>query len=205
MKNDFESFYHERIGSFGATARGMGWKDDEAQQIRFEQLVKIIDKDLLFTINDLGCGAGDLVDFLHRKCLSFEYDGYDVMTEMITLGHQRFGDRENVRFALISEPGEMKLNDYTIASGIFNIRFAVSDEDWLKYVINTLAAMNEKSARGFAFNMLTRYSDITHMKGELYYGDPCFLFDYCKKNYSKNVALLHDYNQYDFTILVRKN
>ncbi|MBM3138043.1 MAG: class I SAM-dependent methyltransferase, partial [Chloroflexi bacterium] len=30
------------------------------------------------------------------------------------------------------------------------------------------------------------------------------LFDYCKVNFSKNVALLHDYKLYDFTIIVRK-
>lgn len=64
--------------------------------------------------------------------------------------------------------------------------------------------MNEKSTLGFAFNALTKYSDPEFMKEELYYTDPLFMFDYCKTNFSKNVALLHDYRQYDFTILVRK-
>jgi hypothetical protein len=65
--------------------------------------------------------------------------------------------------------------------------------------------MNEKSKAGFAFNVLTKYSDVEFMRKELYYADPCFLFDYCKRAFSKNVALLHDYNQYDFTLIVRKN
>ena len=54
--------------------------------------------------------------------------------------------------------------------------------------------------------MLTRYSDEEYIekRPELYYGDPCFFFDYCKKHFSRNVALLHDYEIYDFTILVRK-
>jgi len=30
------------------------------------------------------------------------------------------------------------------------------------------------------------------------------LFDYCKRTYSRDVALLHDYGLYEFTILVRK-
>jgi hypothetical protein len=30
------------------------------------------------------------------------------------------------------------------------------------------------------------------------------LFDLCKRRYSRNVALLHDYEIYEFTILVRK-
>lgn len=42
------------------------------------------------------------------------------------------------------------------------------------------------------------------MKDYLYYADPCFLFDHCKRNYSDRVALLHDYGLYEFTMLVTK-
>jgi hypothetical protein len=42
------------------------------------------------------------------------------------------------------------------------------------------------------------------MQDYLYYADPRVLFDHCKTRYSKNVALLHDYGLYEFTILVRK-
>ena len=58
---------------------------------------------------------------------------------------------------------------------------------------------------GFAFNCLTMYSDEDRMKDYLYYADPLFLFDFCKKHFSKNVSLLHDYDIYDFTILVRRD
>jgi hypothetical protein len=64
--------------------------------------------------------------------------------------------------------------------------------------------MHDKSRLGFAFNHLSSYSDKEYMQSYLYYADPLFLFDYCKKNFSKNVALIHDYGQYDFTIIVRK-
>lgn len=43
------------------------------------------------------------------------------------------------------------------------------------------------------------------MKEHLYYADPAELFDHCKRNYSRNVALLHDYGLYEFTVLVRKD
>ena len=41
------------------------------------------------------------------------------------------------------------------------------------------------------------------MRPDLYYADPCRLFDHCKRRYSRHVALLHDYGLYEFTILVR--
>jgi hypothetical protein len=43
------------------------------------------------------------------------------------------------------------------------------------------------------------------MRPDLYYGDPCALFDHCKRRYARNVAVLHDYGLYEFTILVRKD
>ena len=42
------------------------------------------------------------------------------------------------------------------------------------------------------------------MRPDLYYADPCFLFDYCQRRYSRWVAVLHDYGLYEFTIVVRK-
>lgn len=204
MSFNFDHFYSQRLATHGSTAQGMGWKDERAQRARFEQLIKVIDSDVPFSINDLGCGSGDLLWILDEKNVSYQYYGYDIMKEMIHLAEFKHGSRQNATFTHIQEVQEITNNDYTVASGIFNIRFHIDDENWLKFILDTLTAMNEKSRRGFAFNMLTKYSDPPKMKEELYYGDPCLFFDYCKRKFSRNVALLHDYNEYDFTVLVRK-
>jgi hypothetical protein len=64
--------------------------------------------------------------------------------------------------------------------------------------------MNDHSSRGFAFNMLTSYSDPERCRNDLYYGDPAYFFDLCKRNFARNVAVLHDYGLWEWTILVRK-
>jgi hypothetical protein len=64
--------------------------------------------------------------------------------------------------------------------------------------------MSKLSIRGFSFNVLTKYIDHEFMRPHLYYADPCYLFDYCKRNFGSGVALLHDYDLNDFTIIVRK-
>ena len=108
------------------------------------------------------------------------------------------------KFLQIKSNDEIKESDYLIASGIFNVKNEVSESEWLYYILNTIEMMNKKSKKGFAFNVLTKYSDKEYMRDYLYYADPLFLFDYCKRNFSKNVALLHDYGLYEFSILVRK-
>jgi hypothetical protein len=84
------------------------------------------------------------------------------------------------------------------------VRLGENDGDWLKYIEDTLDILNQTSKKGFAFNCLTSYSDEDKKRDYLYYADPCMLFDICKKKYSRNVSLLHDYGLYEFTILVRK-
>jgi len=95
--------------------------------------------------------------------------------------------------------------DYIIASGIFNVRQDILNKEWEQYISDTLTVINDRSSKGFAFNMLTSYSDKEFMRDYLYYANPSFYFDHCKRNFSKHVALLHDYPLYEFTIMVKKS
>ena len=61
------------------------------------------------------------------------------------------------------------------------------------------------SNKGFAFNCLSSYSDLDKQSTKLFYANPLELFDVCKKKYSDNVSLIHNYGLYEFTILVNKS
>jgi hypothetical protein len=108
------------------------------------------------------------------------------------------------RLAFTASKAGLPAVDYIIASGIFNLRGGNDAQSWARYILETLDEMHAFARRGFSFNLLTRYSDPGYMRPDLYYADPGFFFDYCKTRFARNVALLHDYEIYDFTILVRK-
>ena len=205
IENNLQNYYDQHLKTYGPGAMGVGWKNEAAQQIRFDQLAKIIERFPGFTLNDLGCGAGDCYSYLNaRYPIDFQYYGYDMLESMLDKVITRFSSCENAHWIKIDNAYELLPADYTIASGIFNLKYTIEESDWKSYIVETLHQVNQKSSRGFAFNMLTIYSDKEFMKEELYYADPLYFFDLCKKNFSKNVALLHDYFEYDFTILVRK-
>lgn len=205
IENNLQNYYDLRLDNYGLGAMGVGWKNEAAQQIRFHQLAKIIEPFPGFTINDLGCGVGDCYIYLTAtQQMGFQYYGYDILKSMVDRANSRFRTSENAHWIKIDNPHELLPADYSIASGIFNLKYTVEESEWKNYIIDTLHQMNEKSKRGFAFNMLTIYSDREFMKEELFYADPLYFFDLCKKNFSRNIALLHDYYEYDFTILVRK-
>ncbi len=202
---DLKSFYEQNLNAYGHSAKGVGWKNEGAQKIRFDQLAKIITTKSGFSINDIGCGIADFQKYLiNQGFQNYIYQGYDMLEDMTKISKDLYKENKDCYFFTIASTSEIQEATYSIASGIFNIRYNISDEEWLKYILDTINELNLKSLDGFAFNALTKYSDAEFMQPYLYYSDPLFLFDYCKRKFSRNVALLHDYNQYDFTILVRK-
>ena len=200
--NQVKNYFEERVQKFGASPRGADWNSDASQNIRFDRLLEVatIPKS---SILDYGCGYGALADYLVEKGFEGEYYGFDILESAIELARQVHGRRPGQVFFFEEE--KLCEVDYTVASGIFNMRGDQSFEDWTDYVLSLLQRFDKLSRRGFSCNFLTKYSDKERMRPDLYYADPCFLFDHCKLNFSKDVALLHDYHLYDFTLIVRKD
>lgn len=195
-------YYSGRVAQHGATANGVDWNGEASQLMRFEQLIKVITQTDSFSLNDLGCGYGALGDFLRSRYPGVSYMGCDVSAAMIAAAQARNHGNEQARFIVGCEPPEVA--DYGVASGIFHVRLSRTNSEWRSYLEATLDILQRTSRRGFSFNCLTTYSDAEKMRPDLYYADPRELFDYCKRRYSRHVALLHDYALYEFTILVRK-
>ena len=70
-----QEYYDEKIRTHGPTARGVDWKSAESQQLRFAQLVRVIDSSRPFTVNDFGCGYGALLDYLKQVNIAFSTSG----------------------------------------------------------------------------------------------------------------------------------
>lgn len=203
LLDEVASYYAEKLAKHGDTPLGVDWNGKEGQMVRFEQLCKIIDTKMSrFSLNDLGCGYGALLDYLREKYATYAYLGVDVSSEMIQAAGRRHVAVNQARFITSAEPDQVA--DYGVASGIFNVRLGRSDAEWFDYLQGTLDVLDRTSRLGFAFNCLTSYSDEEKKRDYLYYANPSKLFDLCKCRYSRQVALLHDYGLYEFTILIRK-
>jgi SAM-dependent methyltransferase len=200
--DDVECYYSEKIAVHGATARGVDWNSPDSQRLRFVQLLKLTDHSQPFTINDYGCGYGALADYLKGEGYAFQYWGFDISPRMIAKAAELHAGMRELTF--VSKKDNLNEADYTVASGIFNVKLRAASTEWESYVLRTLETISRLSKRGFAFNVLTKYSDPELRRPDLYYADPLFFFDYCKTKFSRFVSLIHDYPLYEFTILVRK-
>jgi SAM-dependent methyltransferase len=200
---NIKNYFTEKLAAHGATHKGVDYNSVESQEARFYQLTSVIDASAQYSLLDFGSGYGAMYDYLRRLGHRLHYVGYDIAEPMIVKGRELHPNDPDCRFT--RKIDEVSQVDYAVVSGTFNMKLEAGYDSWTQIVIDALQQMNSRATKGIAFNMLTKYSDADRMRPDLYYGDPCFFFDHCKRNFSRNIALLHDYNLYDFTIIVRKD
>ena len=197
-----ETHYSGKIKKYGPTFKGVDWGYEKGQKVRFEQLLKPIDLREVSTIIDYGCGYGALLDYLDQKGFSGKYAGYDISPGMIRKAEELHKFKgEHIYFT--TNPSNLKISDYTLASGIFNVKLRTCDKEWCDYILYTLDQIAELSRFGFIFNILSNRTPHESRENDLFYADPDFIFNYCRQRFSNLVTISHDYLLPDFTVSVR--
>ena len=202
MLQSVARYYTDKLERFGATAAGVDWNSKDSQRLRFNQLLRFGPESGERSVNDYGCGYGAFADYLREIGHDWHYHGFDISESMIASARSLHNGDPRCEFT--SNAASLTPADYTLASGIFNVTLGWDPVAWREYVIDTLATLNRLTVKAFAFNMLSTYSDVERRRPDLFYGDPLFFFDLCKRRFSSRVCLLHDYPLYEFTVIVRK-
>lgn len=221
MLTSIASYYTARLEQFGTTARGVDWKSEESQRLRFRQLLRVFDAENAVratagepTLIDYGCGYGALVDYLVASGLAsgvgsadggvpaLRYVGVDISAPAIEAARVRHAGLAWCGFTI--DLASLQPADFVVASGIFNVKLDHPVEAWRAYVLETLDTLHALSTRAFAFNVLSMASDPERRRADLFYADAGELFARCQQRYSRQVALLHDTPLYEFTLIVRK-
>lgn len=195
-----KTFMEETLDKHGHAPLGVGWRSRENQFLRFDQFSHLFEgREEPFSLNDLGCGLGGLYEWTMERGLPVSrYVGYDISQRMVA-DARALHKADNAHFVHSVAPTEIA--DFSIGCGIFNTRLDESEEAWAEYMRGVVRQLAENSRVGFAFNSLTTYVD--WREPHLFYADPAEWFDWCKRNVSKRVALLHDSPLYEWTMIVR--
>ena len=192
-------YYLYTLSKHGATHLGVDWESSAQQFKRFEHLMDACAPERTFSINDYGCGYGALAGYLQTKYESFSYCGFDIVEMMIDRARLLHTNLPSVTFT--SDPRTLRQADYTVASGVFNVKFDVPLKTWQTYVLDTIERMALLSDHAFAFNILM-HDDAADEKDFLYYGDPQFFVSHCKKRYSLGASASQDSELGEFTVYV---
>lgn len=163
-KADNFKFYSASLQKHGQSAKGLNWHSQPYQVLRFEKLCELLPDDLEnYTLGDIGCGFGDLYDYLDPKPKS--YTGYDMMQEMVAITQKATKQEAVLLDATITSP---KTADYHVCSGALNI---LTKFETTLFIQNCFKA----SKKGFIFNCLTGNRESQ-------------LFNYLSKPFLENLA-----------------
>ena len=190
--------YEAALRRFGPTARGMDWKDEASQRLRFAVLCDVCDLRGR-SLHDVGAGAGHLCDFLRERGLDVAYSGSDLSPAMVEAARRR---HPGVRFECLDRLGDRREPgwDVVVCSGLFHVKLGCPDAQWRELVEETLRRMYAACRVAIAFNLLTDLVD--WRSPDLHYSDPGRTLDFCRRELSPRVALRHDYPLHEYTTYV---
>ncbi len=196
-------YYGKRISAHGATPWGVDWSSFITQDVRFIQLLKICNFSSSFSLNDAGCGYGALISYIakYHPEADIDYLGFDISPAMIRHAMEVRWDLSRASvFVAGSSP---RTADYSVASGIFNVKLDISLADWEQYIAKTLFDLSAASRWGFAVNFMA--PDASHRRpGKHYWAMQEARIKFCETELGSSVEVLADYGLREFTLLARQ-
>jgi SAM-dependent methyltransferase len=204
IASDVMSYYTDTLAQHGATPRGADWSCKPTQELRFVQLLRLCSFKAAFSLNDVGCGYGALRAFLHRRhrLASIEYLGVDLSEAMIDSARAHWGHLPQTRFEAAG--ASLRVADYSIASGLFNVRLHHTNDDWESWVTLVLQRLHAASQIGFAVNFLAPPQPDEARPQELYCPAIERWRSYCENELRSTVEPITGYGMREYTLLVRK-
>ena len=189
------NYHRHRIETFAeGTVGALGWRRVESQIKRFEVISDVGDLSGR-TLLDVGCGYGDLKEFLDRRFSNFTYIGIDQMPEFIAEAKTRYENYPATHFSQTDfTKADFPTVDYVIASGALVYRCYDPD-----FYADMIRKMYQAATQALAFNMLdaAQFPDHPLLVGH----DRDEIAAFCR-TLSPQVTVTTDYLEDDFTVFM---
>jgi SAM-dependent methyltransferase len=214
LKRSVVAHYESKLRAHGATARGMDWKDEASQRLRFEMLCAIGDLSGQ-RVHEVGAGAGHLLDYLKERGIAARYSGSDLSEAMVEAARARHPGVTFERRDLLTEvpreagagpslgEGPRAGYDVLLCSGLFHVKLHHPEEAWRAFVQETIRRMYALCRVGIAFNLMSDRVDFR--APSLYYSNPSEMLAFCLRELSRFVVLRHDYPLHEYTVYVYRS
>ncbi len=195
--------YYEDNLSKGLPEYGiLGWESEEAQRLRFDMLLESVGLEGRKLL-DVGCGTGNLLEYIISKDIHVDYTGVDILDIMIEqarskqLAAAKFYHVDLFKNNLF-ENGSF---DVIYASGIFNLNLGNNRT----FLIQALELFLRLSGEAVVFNLL--HVDSPDREDKYHYFSPGEVGEILNSFSSKikKVELIESYLKNDFTVVCKLN
>lgn len=159
------AFYTKCFDTHGHTAKGVGWFSESSQRARFLELEALTDWHGT-TLCDVGCGLGDLYDFVKQRSPETKYVGIDAHLPYIEQAKRAYPSGD-FRHQELLDWDKSRQFDVVVASGAFNIR----RRNHYTYLSNCIKKMMSLSRGVVCFNVLKKTEGMADSSPLFYYWD----------------------------------
>lgn len=144
------SYYEPNISKDYPDFKVLGWESEESQRLRFDVLISNVDlngKKML----DVGCGLGNLFEYISGKGIKTDYTGVDILDKMIERANKKQLNAKFYRMDIFdSNPFKEGQFDVVYASGTFNLNL----QNNMEFLKKALKEFFRLSGGVVAFNLL---------------------------------------------------
>jgi SAM-dependent methyltransferase len=189
----------------GAVPRGV-WLDrqDSGNKLlrRFEAHLRMAEGHDHFSILDIGCGPGLLIDYLEDRLPGrvADYLGIDVSEPLVAHAKRRWPEHAfEVRDIAIDPIPDLAF-DYAVICGIFTPKFTLPYADFEAFVQELLSTAWRSTRVALSFNVMSPHVDWT--REDLFHWPMDNAAGFCIKNLSRHVNVIADYGLYEYTVQV---
>lgn len=148
-------YYELLLQKESEPGRRVGWQNRASQEQKLGEVAELFAHETApFTLYDIGCGLGALARFLERQALPVQYAGCDISSQMIVRARASHPGREFEIRDILKDP-PVRIYDYAVACGTFNVCGDNSAPAWTDYVEAMLSTMYGVARRGMAAHFLS--------------------------------------------------
>ncbi|WP_298927439.1 trans-aconitate 2-methyltransferase [uncultured Ramlibacter sp.] len=204
LRGQIGRYYTDQLDAHGPTPRGVDWSCASSQHLRFAQLLRICEPARKkFSLNDFGCGYGELLRHLGgapSTTAKIDYLGIDLSPTMVEAARRLHPDA-----AFAAGHTSPRTADYTVASGVFNVKLRCGQARWIRHIEDCLRQLFETSRHGLAFNLLAPWPAHMAQSSALFRAQPQPWIAFCEEALGGQVELLAGYGLGEYTLLVRRS
>lgn len=195
-------FYNESCNTSG----GISWKachylDEFMQTVYYNSIFKNITN--VKSLLDIGCGQGDLLDFLKINKINLDYKGIDVSENMIKEAKNKHKNNSFENISLLELSDNLKY-DAVLCVGVFSLKVFEKQQqmDYVKKSIEKIYAISEKVC---SFTLLSRHGcEYLQNEKDLFYYEPWEILEYCF-SLTSSVVLDHASIPVEFIVTLYKD
>lgn len=196
--------YDSKFKIHGPTSSGVDWGANEQNlRLRYRKMLDVVlPNDDSFTLCDVGCGFGGLLNFAKERGLDLEYTGVDLSETMIQWATENQPDGSFYCEDFLESHFDRKF-DYVICNGILTQKLATSNLDMDKFSRSLIRKMFDTCQKGIVFNVMSTY--VNFHSENLYYKNPSELIAWCMSEISPRIRMDHSYPLYEYSIYLYRS